>query len=94
MLDRTWQLAFANGFRADTLIEHAVAVATMGGASILDRSVPGLRSTADRPGTQVSDVASFVLVPGDSVAAAVMDRPGDRTVLHRGRVVADQQQLL
>lgn len=94
MLDRTWQLAFTNGFRADALIEHALAVATMGGASILDRSVPGLRSTADRPGTQVSDVASFVLVPGDSVAAAVMDRPGDRTVLHRGRVVADQQQLV
>ncbi|MBP2412054.1 cytosine/adenosine deaminase-related metal-dependent hydrolase [Arthrobacter stackebrandtii] len=94
MLDRTWQLAFANGFRADELIGHAAAVATMGGAAILDRSLPRLRSAADRPGTQVSDVASFILVPGDSVAAAVMDRPADRTVLHRGRVVADQLALV
>ncbi|SEE79491.1 Cytosine/adenosine deaminase [Arthrobacter alpinus] len=94
MLSRTWQLAFVNGFRADELIEHAVAVATMGGASILDRSTPRLRSVSDRPGTQVSDVASFVLVPGDSVAAAVMDKSEDRTVLHRGRVVADQLQLV
>ncbi|ALV44147.1 N-isopropylammelide isopropylaminohydrolase [Arthrobacter alpinus] len=94
MLSRTWQLAFVNGFRADELIEHAVAVATMGGASILDRSTPRLRSVTDRPGTQVSDVASFVLVPGDSVAAAVMEKSEDRTVLHRGRVVADQLQLV
>ncbi|AIY02941.1 N-isopropylammelide isopropylaminohydrolase [Arthrobacter sp. PAMC 25486] len=94
MLDRTWQLAFTSGFRADELIEHAMAVATMGGASILDRSTPRLRSAADRPGTQPSDVASFILLPGDSVAAAVMDRPADRTVLHRGRVVADQLTLV
>ncbi|POH60342.1 amidohydrolase family protein [Arthrobacter glacialis] len=94
MLARTWQLAFVNGFRADELIEHAVAVASMGGASILDRSTPRLSSVADRPGTQVSDAASFVLVAGDSVAAAVMDKPEDRTVLHRGRVVADQLELV
>jgi len=94
MLDRTWQLAFTNGFRADELIEHAVAVATMGGASILDRSTPRLASVADRPGTQVSDVASFVLLPGDSVSAAVMERPADRTVLHNGRVVADKLELV
>lgn len=94
MLDRTWQLAFANGFRADELIEHAVAVATLGGASILDRSVPRLRSVADRPGTQPGNTASFILVPGDSVTAAVMDKSTDRTVMHKGRVVADQLSLI
>lgn len=94
MLDRTWQLAFVNGFRADELIEHAVAVATMGGASILDRSIARLRSVSDRPGTQVSDVGSFLLVPGDTVAAAVMDKSTDRTVIHEGRVVAEQLQLV
>lgn len=94
MLDRTWQLAFTNGFRADELIEHAVAVATRGGASIMDRSLPRLRSTADRPGTHVSDVGSFLLLPGDTVASAVMDRPTERTVLHRGRVVAENMTLL
>lgn len=94
MLERTWQLAFTSGFRADELIAHAAAVATMGGASILDRSLPRLRSAADRPGTQPSDVASFILLPGDTVSAAIMDRPVDRTVLHRGRVVADQLHLV
>ena len=93
MLDRTWQLAFVNGYRYDHLIEHAMAVATIGGASILDRSVPRLGSVTDRPGTGIGDRADFVLVPGDSVSAAVMDRPNDRTVIHAGRVVADQLAL-
>ncbi|MCY0903345.1 amidohydrolase family protein [Arthrobacter sp. H14-L1] len=90
MLDRTWQLAFVNGYRSDHLIEHALAVATAGGASILDRSVPRLASVTDRPGTNVGDPADFLLVSGECVSAAVMDRPSDRTVIHRGRVVADQ----
>ena len=38
MLDRTWQLAFVNGFRRDDHIELALAVATMGGASIMSHS--------------------------------------------------------
>ena len=94
MLDRTWQLAFANGYRADELIEHAVAVATIGGASILDRSVRRLSSVADRPGTAIGDTADLVLVPGDTVAAAVMDKSTDRTVFHEGRVVANQLELI
>jgi cytosine deaminase len=94
MLERTWQLAFANGFRLDHLIEHAVAVATVGGASILDRSIPRLASVRDRPGTAVGDAADFVIVSGDSVSAAVMDRPTDRTVVHAGRVVAENLQLI
>ncbi len=32
MLDRTWQLAFTSGFRADQQIEHCLAVASVGGA--------------------------------------------------------------
>jgi hypothetical protein len=34
-----------------------------------------------------------VLVAGDTPTAAVMDRSGDRTVLHRGVVVADHSEL-
>ena len=93
MLDRTWQLAFAHGFRFDELIEHAVAIATIGGASILDPRTPRLAGVTDRPGTTVGDPADFVLVSGDTVSAAVMDRPADRTVIHQGRVVADQLAL-
>ncbi len=94
MLDRTWQLAFTNRFRADELIEHCVAVATVGGASVIDPAAQRLSSAADRPGLAVGDPAELVLVEGDSVAAAVMDKLPGRTVIHRGRVVADGLQLV
>ncbi|KSU75390.1 Cytosine/adenosine deaminase [Pseudarthrobacter enclensis] len=93
MLDRTWQLAFTNRFRADELIEHCVAVATVGGASVIDPLAQRLTSVADRPGLSVGDPAELVLVEGDSVAAAVMDKLPGRTVIHSGRVVADGLQL-
>lgn len=92
MLDRTWQLAFTNGFRHDAHIEHAVAIATMGGRAVIG-SAPALDGVADRPGLAVGDPADLVLVPGDTVSAAVMDRGQDRTVLHRGVVVADRLEL-
>ncbi|MFC9773698.1 MULTISPECIES: amidohydrolase family protein [unclassified Pseudarthrobacter] len=94
ILDRTWQLAFTNRFRADELIEHCVAVATVGGASVIDPAVPRLSSVADRPGLAVGDPAELVLVEGDTVAAAVMDKLPGRTVIHRGQVVADGLKLV
>lgn len=94
LLDRTWQLAFVNGFRRDELIEHALAIATMGGASIMSHDVPRLAGVADRPGLAVGDRADLVLVDGETPTSAVMDRGTDRTVLHDGRVVADGLQLV
>lgn len=94
MLDRTWQLAFTSRFRADELIEHCVAVATIGGASVMDPESARLSTLADRPGLAVGDSAELVLVEGDTVTAAVMDRLPDRTVIHRGRVVAEGLQLV
>lgn len=94
MLDRTWQLGFTHQFRADELIEHCAAIATIGGASLMSPDAPRLTSVADRPGLAAGDVADLVLLAGDSVTAAVMDRPGDRTVLRRGRVVADGLRLV
>lgn len=93
MLDRTWQLAFTQGFRADELIEHCLAVATVGGASIMG-ALPRLTAVADRPGLAAGDPASVVVLDGETPAAAVMDRLPDRTVIHRGRVVADGLRLL
>ncbi|WP_417217695.1 amidohydrolase family protein [Arthrobacter sp.] len=93
MLDRTWQLAFTHQFRADELIEHCVAIATRGGASIMSAQVPRVSSVADRPGLADGDAGDLVLVSGDTVTAAVMDRLPDRTVVHAGRVVADGLQL-
>lgn len=94
LLERTWQLAFVNGFRKDELIEHALAVATMGGASIMDREVPRLASVADRPGLTAGDRAELVLVDGETISSTVMDRGTDRTVIHDGRVVADGLKVL
>ncbi|WOF23517.1 amidohydrolase family protein [Microbacterium betulae] len=88
MLDRTWQMAFTNGFRRDADIEHCVAVATMGGRSVIG-TAPRLRSVDDRPGLAVGAPADLVLVEGDTVTAAVMDRSPDRTVLRGGVVVAE-----
>lgn len=94
MLDRTWQLAFTHRLRKDRLIEHCAAIATIGGASIMDRSVHRLTSPDDRPGLAVGDAADIVLVDGDTVTSTVMDRGADRTVIHNGRVVADGLSVL
>lgn len=82
------------GHRADELIEHAVAVATRGGRSIVEPQVPRLGAVTDRPGLAVGDAADLLLVDGETVTSAVMDRPADRTVLRAGRVVADQLELV
>lgn len=89
MLDRTWQLAFTNGFRRDDDIELALAVATMGGASIMSHEAPRVVSGALRTGVAVGDRADLVLVDGETPTSAVMDRGVDRTVIHNGRMVAD-----
>lgn len=94
MLDRTWQLAFTSRFRADELIEHCVAVATIGGASVMNPQAQRLSSVTDRPGLSEGDPAELVLVEGETVTAAVMDRLPGRTVLHRGQVVADGLELV
>lgn len=89
MLDRTWQLSFVNGFRRDEHIELALAVATMGGASIMSAASPRPAGVGDRPGTAVGDRADLILVDGETPTSAVMDRSTDRTVIHDGRIVAD-----
>ncbi|MFI2564029.1 amidohydrolase family protein [Paenarthrobacter sp. NPDC018779] len=94
MLDRTWQLAFTHGFRKDELIEHCLAIATVGGASILDPGATRLKDTAHRPGVEIGDPAELLLVDGETVASTVMDRGKDRTVIHAGKVVADQLELV
>ncbi|GAB2450746.1 cytosine/adenosine deaminase-related metal-dependent hydrolase [Conyzicola lurida] len=92
MLDRTWQMAFTNNFRRDEDIEHCVAVATVGGRSVLG-TAPALNGRLDRPGVAEGDRADLQLVTGETVTSAVMDRLPDRTVLFGGAVVADGLEL-
>ncbi|BDZ48321.1 hypothetical protein GCM10025867_05620 [Frondihabitans sucicola] len=89
MLERAYLLAYTQGFSDDHLIEHALAVATWGGASVIDAALPRLDTLETRRGTDVGDPADLVVVRGDTPTAAVMDRDLDRIVIHRGRVVAE-----
>jgi cytosine/adenosine deaminase-related metal-dependent hydrolase len=84
MLDRTWQLAHRNGFRRDELVEMCVDVATRGGAAVMGK-VLGLTESAP---------ADLVVVPGDTVTAAVMDRAPRTLVVHEGRVVAAEGEVV
>ena len=47
-----------------------------------------------RPGLAVGDPAHLVLLAGETVTSAVMDRLPDRTVVHGGRVVAEGLELV
>lgn len=85
MLERTWQLAHRAGFRQDSLVEMCVDVATRGGAAVL--GTPG-------HGITEGSRADLVVVPGDTVTAAVMDRAPRTLVVHEGRVVAAEGELL
>ena len=101
MLDRTWQLAFTHGFRADDLIERCYAVASAGGASIMDRGASRIPKAWAEAGTtptaplglEPGAPAELVLLEGETVTSAIMDRLPARTVFHRGRVVADHLEL-
>lgn len=92
MLERTWMLAFTQGYARDDLIESALAVGTWGGATVIDprlrRVVPG-----SHPGIAVGDPSELVILTGETPAAAVMDRLAQRTVIHRGAVVASGGEL-
>lgn len=89
MLDRTWQLAFTSGYRADEMIEHCLAVASTGGAGIMDPSIARLSSVTSRPGLSLGDPAHLTLLHAETVTSAVMDRPLERTVIFGGQIVAE-----
>lgn len=52
-----------------------------------------MKPRRERPRPAVGDAADLVLLPGDTPTAAVMDRPRERTVIHAGRVVAEDGTL-
>lgn len=79
MLERAMLIGQRNNFRRDEDIGIALAVCTHGGAKVM-----GL----DRYGLAVGCQADLLLVPGESLAEAVVSRPADRTVIKRGQVVA------
>jgi cytosine/adenosine deaminase-related metal-dependent hydrolase len=87
VLGRAWQLAFRAGYRRDDLVESCVEVASLGGAAVLGEPLPGR-------GLEVGAPADLVVVPGDTVTAAVMDRSPRTLVVRSGRVVAADGELV
>jgi len=79
MLERAMLLGLRNNFRTDADVEHALWVCSYGGAKATGIADYGL---------EVGCQGDLVLVDGEAVAQAVVDRPRRRLTVKRGRVVA------
>lgn len=84
MLERTMLLGYRSGFRRDDQIGVLLEIATEGGARVMGAERYGLA-----PGCR----ADLVLLPGDTPAHAVVERPPRTLVLKGGRVVAERGAL-
>lgn len=80
MLERGMFVGLRNNFRHNDELPLALACVTTGGATALALQGYGL---------EVGCKADMVLVDAETIAEAVAQRPGNRTVIKRGRVVAD-----
>lgn len=85
MLERAAFLGLRNNLRRDDELAMALDVCTSGGARALGLADYGLAQGC---------AADLVLVAAESVAEAVAQHPGRRTVIRRGRVVADNGKAL
>ncbi|MGA9866480.1 MAG: amidohydrolase, partial [Acetobacteraceae bacterium] len=80
MLERAMLLGLRNNLRRDDELALALEACTSGGARALGLADYGLMRGA---------YADLVLVEAETVAEAVAQRPERRTVIRRGRLVAD-----
>jgi cytosine deaminase len=85
MLERAMFVGLRNNLRRDDELAMALDIVTTGGAKAL-----GLQDYGLTPGCG----GDVVLVAAETVAEAVAQRPGGRTVVKRGRVVAQGGSVL
>jgi cytosine/adenosine deaminase-related metal-dependent hydrolase len=79
MLERAMFIGLRNNLRRDDDLGIALDIVTIGGAKAL-----GLPDYGLTPGCE----GDVVLVVAETVAEAVAQRPGMRTVVKRGRIIA------
>ena len=79
MLERAMFIGLRNGMRRDEELEQALHVCTRGGADTMR-----LKDYGVAPGCQ----ADLLIVPGETIAEAVVSRPARRRTIKRGVVVA------
>jgi cytosine/adenosine deaminase-related metal-dependent hydrolase len=96
MLERAWQLAFISSLRRDELVEACVDVASRGGRSVVHGGPWPTEGVLDdaRFGLAIGAPAELLVVRADTVTAAVMDHPPRTLVVHDGRVVARDGELV
>jgi cytosine/creatinine deaminase len=80
MLERAMFVGLRNNFRRDDELKIALEVVTTGGARALGLPDYGLATGCG---------GDVVLVAAETIAEAVAQRPGRRTTIKRGRVVAE-----
>jgi cytosine/adenosine deaminase-related metal-dependent hydrolase len=73
-----WELAEAEGYTAEPMVEMCADTATRGGAAVLGERDHGLVE---------GDRAEFVVLPGATVAEVIKERRTPTLVVHQGRVV-------
>lgn len=79
MLERAMFVGLRNNFRRDDELRLALDVCTTEGAKVMELADYGLGEGC---------AADLVLVPGETVAAAIVTRSPKRRVVKRGRIVA------
>ena len=79
MLERAMLLAWHSSFRRDEDVELALETATTGGARVLGLEGYGL---------DVGCWADVVVVPGETLAEAVVSHPARSLVVKRGQIIA------
>ena len=84
MLERATLVGLRNNFRRDEEMELALDVCTYKGAEVMG---------IENYGLEVGCAADFVILPGETICEAIVERPADRTVVKRGRIVTRHGEL-
>ncbi len=79
MLERAVFVGLRNNLRRDDELRLAFDIVTVGGARVME---------LEGYGVAVGDKADLVLLPGETLAEAIVTRSPDRRVIKRGRIVA------
>ncbi len=79
MLERAMLLGYRSNYRLDADLETALDVTTFGGAAVMGAGSYGL---------DLGCRADFVVVPGDTLAEAAVNRPPRTLVVKDGAIVA------
>lgn len=84
MLERATLVGLRNNFRRDEEMELALDTCTYAGAKTMGIADYGL---------DVGCIADLVILPGETICEVIVERPADRTVVKRGKIVARHGEL-